>query len=1782
MQLRHAKGALAPSSDGSNKVTAVAWSPNSMRLAVATSDRVIHLFDDPAGERRDKFGTKPREAEGPRTYVVRGLAFSPDSTKLLVAQSDNIAFIYKLGERWGDKKSICNKFKCSVAVTAAAWLTAKPYEVIFGGADGKVRMGALRTNKSDSLYKHPGGSSVVSMCYGNGGTAVLSGHLDGSVLRLSFEDGGGREVKLFQHSCAPYALSCGASVLAAGADGKVSFYDTASGSRLSTFDYSNEPAGSSEFGSAAFNPTGHAAVAGSFDKFYVFTRSSAGGGHATQWSEASSKVLENMYTISAMTWRPDGSRLAVGGLRGGVELFDAGTRRHIYQGRFEFTYVSPSQVIVKRLSTGRRIVLKSHLGYEVQRINIYSDSKPSEEGPAPQRPDQYIVAQTPATLLLGDLESCKLSEIEWAVTGSEKFYFDNPAVCMIYNAGELCLLEYGESEMLGTCRTEHMSPFLISVRLSKGHGGNPDTKMIAYLIDAHTILIQDFVSGTTVATVHNESRIDWLELNPRGSHLLFRDKRRQLYMYGLRDQERHTLLNYVSYVQWVPDSDVVVAQNRGNLCVWYSVATPESKTVFPIRGEVVDIERAGGRTEVIVDESIQSVSYALDEALIEFGSAVEGKDYYRAINMLEPLELNAETEGMWLKLSEMALESKHLPVAEQCFAAIGDMAKAKYVGETRAAASAHAAEFGGDGMDAAGVRARLAVLNKQWKVAEAILLEQGKVNECIQMYTEAQRWKDAIDVADAKAHPDFEGLKRAHYQWLLNTRQEEGAGEIKEAEGDVVAAISLYLKAGMPGRAAQAVAENPNGQYPSELLENVAANLLSAGMHERAGRFFEELGDERRAARAYREGRCYRQVVELCRRTSPEDVVSLEDEWADWLMSQRHADEAVSHYIEAGQSIKAIEAALEARQWAKAAAIAEQQPAEVSTPFFARIARHYEASKQYEDAERYYVRCGAPADAVEMYTRADRWDAAHRVAVHHMSDSEASVIYSRRARELEAAARYKEAERMYLAVKQQDMAINMYKKAKMYDQMVRLVGTYRKDLLTETHLHLAQQLEGEGDLKQAEHHFLEAQEWKGVVQMYRTHDRWDDAIRVAKAYGGASASKQVAYAWAVSLGGEEGAKLLTKFGLMESAIDYAVESGAFMHAFELTRAAGANHKLPEVHLKYAMALEDDGRFDEAESEFVKASKPKEAIDMWVHQQDWDRALRVAESHDPGSIPDICAAQGKVAAEAGEHARAEQLFLKGKRPDMAVHMFRDASKWEDAIRVAEDYAPSMVAEIHTALAQSMASGGGGGGGTSAAGASAASLLTRAQALERGRDFSRAIDCYLDITKEHSSDLDLLEQAWERAGKLSIDKAPERSADVVGVCARRLSDIGRFEQAGELLEGVDAHRDAVEAYLRAKLWERARHAATAGGPQLVRWAEEQHAAALAAVGDAGALMQQGNVSAGIEVLAQQGQWNKVHELAKEQGGEAAMAYALKHAKYCCQSGDFVGGCAALAQNGCPAQPAHYEMYRLLAREVLSSRSTDGLEHLKGMLYSLMCAMRAGGSEADPNDLTDFEKKLKVAHWANVAAVAAARAAQQPAKAQALRSIAASARTSILRYVGEVPADKAFLEAGMACREAGRHSSAFVFLNRFLDITEAIDEDADASALELDNSDYVQTDIPFDFAIPAAHYLENEDDREAVRDQVLEMSMQQQVEQVLPTRACASCGAQTYEAAAMCHECKAVSDECCITGSPVESHSLVRVALAGAPAILPCANKGSFNTWVGEFGTCPLSGVAQQQSF
>lgn len=47
------------------------------------------------------------------------------------------------------------------------------------------------------------------------------------------------------------------------------------------------------------------------------------------------------------------------------------------------------------------------------------------------------------------------------------------------------------------------------------------------------------------------------------------------------------------------------------------------------QGDIVDLERADGKTDVIVTEGVNTVTYTLDEGLIEFGTAIDDGDYDR-------------------------------------------------------------------------------------------------------------------------------------------------------------------------------------------------------------------------------------------------------------------------------------------------------------------------------------------------------------------------------------------------------------------------------------------------------------------------------------------------------------------------------------------------------------------------------------------------------------------------------------------------------------------------------------------------------------------------------------------------------------------------------------------------------------------------------------------------------------------------------------------------------------------------------------------------------------------------------------------------------------------------------------------------------------------------------------------------------------------------------------------------------------------------------------------------
>ncbi|KAJ3326468.1 hypothetical protein HDU76_012895, partial [Blyttiomyces sp. JEL0837] len=1382
-----------------------------------------------------------------------------------------------------------------------------------------------------------------------------------------------------------------------------------------------------------------------------------------EWGEKKSICNKLIQTseITCLTWPKEQPNAVVFGMVDG--------KRSRYKGKFEFNYVSPSQVIVKRLSTGSRIVLKSHYGYEIEKVNIFQD--------------QFLIANTPETLLMGDLASCKLSEIPWTGSGNEKFYFDNPSVCMVFNAGELSLIEYGVNEILGSCRTEHMNPHLISVRLNE-RKAEEDTKRIAYLIDLQTIHVLDLLSGLNLAVISHDSKIDWLELSGKANKLLFRDRRQQLHLYDLATQQRTTLLHFCTYVQWVPSSDVVVAQSRNNLCIWYSIDSPERVTMFQIKGDVEDIEREGGKTEVIVDEGVNTVSYTLDETLIEFGTALDDKDYERAVALLETLEMTSETEAMWQSLGKIALKDREILTAQRCCAALGDVAKARYLGNIF--------EMMDDPENDYKIKASLAVLDKQFKVAESIYLDQGKVEEAMEMYQELHKWNMSIKVAESKNHPDLENLRKNYFQWLVESGQEDKAGELKEEEGDVIAAINLFLKGGMPARAAGLL--HQYGLNQVELTERVASSLFKSGLFEKAGELYEKLGSGDRALDAYKKGKAFRAAVELSRVMYPHEVVGLEEQWGDYLVSQKQMDAAINHYIEAGKSFKAIEAAIAAKQWKKAVGIVDSlQPPESGKPYFLQLAKHFASVSELALAEKYFVLGGRPQEAVDMYTKANKWEKAHSLATTYMSADEVAFLYISQAREMENDGKLKEAEKLYLTVGEPDLAINMYKNHKHYDHMIRLVTAYHKDLLTETHLYLAKTLESEGNFKQAENHYVEGKDWKAAINMYCANNSYEEAYRVAKTNGGPNSAKQVAYLWARSLGGESAVKLLTKFGLLEAAIDFATENGAFDFAFELSRFAD-KFKLSDIHYKHAMFLEDEGKFKEAENAFILAGKPKEAILMYIHNEDWDAAVTVADTYDPQSLGEVLISRAKACFDRKDFANMETLLLRAQRPDLVVKLYKDNSYWKEALQFAKEFLPHKLPEIHDEYNRYLSEKSGGGGREE--------ILSTARLMEQQKDFSRAIDLYLKFTTQQTSDTDFLEEVWEKAVVLAMKFVPERGREVVSIVCSRLLAIQRYEQAAEFYAGVEMFREAIDAYAAGNMWEKAKEIVSIA-PKLSEYLESTYVSHLKNQGQADALVNV-DIVAGLDLFVQKGDWDKCLDTAASQASEI-------------DKGKFETAAQYIAKYGVIFTPSSNEVYMRLSLAILKGSASGALAPLRDVLFKL-----AGGwPQAPPVGLPpDYSKFLLISHFLTLR--------NYCAKKRELTYFAARQSISLLRYVDILPVDKTFYEAGFHAKLGGMSNMAFVCWNRFLDISDAIEE-GDNSLLE--NADFARTDVPYDIELPQQNFLPD-DKRDEVRDWVLQVSLDQKIKQEVDQRECDVCSTAIYEASLSCYNCKTTNEPCIIT--------------------------------------------------
>lgn len=280
--------------------------------------------------------------------------------------------------------------------------------------------------------------------------------------------------------------------------------------------------------------------------------------------------------------------------------------------------------------------------------------------------------------------------------------------------------------------------------------------------------------------------------------------------------------------------------------------------------------------------------------------------------------------------------------------------------------------------------------------------------------------------------------------------------------------------------------------------------------------------------------------------------------------------------------------------------------------------------------------------------------------------------------------------------------------------------------------------------------------------------------------------------------------------------------------------------------------------------------------------------------------------------------------------------------------------------------------------------------------------------------------------------------------------------------------------------------------------------------------------------LDLLAEQNQWPRCLDKAKQHSAAVHHKYLAAYAAHLLRDNDYAGALALFnadpqsvsatsSSAAPPALPQNLNIYvRITVGCLGMSESNAQSAHiwpaLRNFLHQLVLAFNnmdaAAAAQLRANDqrtVARFEDYLLVAHF-----YAMRSACRQVA---ALAPLADRLSVALLRYTELIPVDKAFYEAGTALRNAGRDGEAFVMLNHYLDVCDAIEaaatdgsgNDGGNQLLAVDHMDLTATDIPSEVPIPERMHLAEElDVHEDVRDWILAISLDQRVDQTLPVDA------------------------------------------------------------------------------
>ena len=269
--------------------------------------------------------------------------------------------------------------------------------------------------------------------------------------------------------------------------------------------------------------------------------------------------------------------------------------------------------------------------------------------------------------------------------------------------------------------------------------------------------------------------------------------------------------------------------------------------------------------------------------------------------------------------------------------------------------------------------------------------------------------------------------------------------------------------------------------------------------------------------------------------------------------------------------------------------------------------------------------------------------------------------------------------------------------------------------------------------------------------------------------------------------------------------------------------------------------------------------------------------------------------------------------------------------QDALRVCQEYMPNKVDELRDELARS-----GPVSDTRVAGGSAArpttafnngNVIEQATRCESQGEYQRAVDLYLRLMPNQDIPKETLVKSYLKASDLARKFLPESKAQqVVRTIGPRLVQLGNPNQAAEQYLQAELHKEAVEAFIAGKQWEKAKKLALEVDPQLAKYVDDLYKKHLKDHGNARLLINV-DVTGALDLFAEKNQWEECFNEAQKHGPLVLHTYLAKYAAQMIQANRAELAASVYKKYGAIAIPQNLRTYKALFYRMLK---IDSLKH------------------------------------------------------------------------------------------------------------------------------------------------------------------------------------------------------------------------------------------------------------